>query len=211
MSQNGPYAGPAHPAAPNAVGDGHLAAPEGGYAPPADPWTGHDPWPGHTGASPYEPGYGNPGAGPWPAAAQPAARRGNGLVMALVGVLSMLVVGGVAGTAFLLAREDDRDARPVLAATHPPAQEAAVSSDAADARFVAAGQCVRNEGSEDVPRMRVTACAGGSFEVLKRIDGITTGEKDAQVKCAKVSGYTNWYFYDSELDGLDFVLCLRAR
>ena len=48
-------------------------------------------------------------------------------------------------------------------------------------------------------------------EVLKRVDGATSGEKDAESKCAVVRGYTNWYFYDSELDGLDFVLCLRAR
>jgi hypothetical protein len=26
-----------------------------------------------------------------------------------------------------------------------------------------------------------------------------------------VPNYTKWYFYDSELDSLDFVLCLKER
>ncbi|WP_375373504.1 hypothetical protein [Micromonospora sp. ATA51] len=47
--------------------------------------------------------------------------------------------------------------------------------------------------------------------MLRRFDGATSGEKDAQAKCAKVDGYTNWYFFDSELDTLDFVLCLKQR
>ena len=47
--------------------------------------------------------------------------------------------------------------------------------------------------------------------MLRRIDGATSGEKDAAAKCAKVDGYTNWYFFDSELDTLDFVLCLKQR
>ena len=55
----------------------------------------------------------------------------------------------------------------------------------------------------------IVACASGTYEVLKRVDGRTSGESDAEQKCNKVSGYTKWYFYDSELDSLDFVLCLR--
>ena len=35
-----------------------------------------------------------------------------------------------------------------------------------------------------------TRCSGGST-------GRTTGEEDAEAKCAKVPGYTKWYFYDS--------------
>jgi hypothetical protein len=37
---------------------------------------------------------------------------------------------------------------------------------------------------------------------------VTSGEPDAVAKCAKVAGYTDWYFFNSELDALDFVLCL---
>jgi hypothetical protein len=41
-----------------------------------------------------------------------------------------------------------------------------------------------------------------------RFGGVTSGEPDAVAKCAKVAGYTDWYFFNSELDALDFVLCL---
>lgn len=47
--------------------------------------------------------------------------------------------------------------------------------------------------------------------MVRRFDGPTSGEKDAEAKCAKVPGYTNWFFFDSELDTLDFVLCLKQR
>lgn len=50
-----------------------------------------------------------------------------------------------------------------------------------------------------------------TYEVLRRIDGATSGKKDAEAKCGKVAGYTDWYFFDSELDTLDFVLCLKRR
>jgi hypothetical protein len=81
----------------------------------------------------------------------------------------------------------------------------------AAARYVTVGQCVRNAGTAAVPDMRITTCAGGTFKVLKRVEGRTTGEGDAESKCSKVQNYTKWYFYDSELDSLDFVLCLRER
>ena len=79
-------------------------------------------------------------------------------------------------------------------------------------RFVKAGQCVRNQGpAGGKPKLLISECAPKTYEVLRRIDGATSGEKDAATKCAKVDGYTNWYFFDSELDTLDFVLCLKQR
>ena len=66
-------------------------------------------------------------------------------------------------------------------------------------------------GRDEQPEMRATACTSGTYQVLKRIDGKTSGEKDAEAKCAKVAGYTKWYFYDSPLDDLDFVLCLKEH
>lgn len=59
--------------------------------------------------------------------------------------------------------------------------------------------------------MLISGCGAKTYQVLRRFDGATSGEKDAQAKCAKVDGYTNWYFFDSELDTLDFVLCLKQR
>jgi hypothetical protein len=53
--------------------------------------------------------------------------------------------------------------------------------------------------------------SGPRGEPAGALDGVTSGEPDAVAKCAKVAGYTDWYFFNSELDTLDFVLCLKAR
>jgi hypothetical protein len=127
---------------------------------------------------------------------------------ALVAFLSVLVGGGLATTAwFLLGREDD-SAKPSTAASTVPANVPRPQTSE-DARFAVKGQCVRNEGSNTEPKLRIVICAANTFEVLKRVDGRTTGEKDAMGKCAKVTGYTNWYYYDTEYDDVDFVLCLK--
>jgi hypothetical protein len=43
--------------------------------------------------------------------------------------------------------------------------------------------------------------------VLARFDGTI----DFKGKCAKVAGYQYHYYFDSELDVLDFVLCLKKH
>jgi hypothetical protein len=148
----------------------------------------------------------------------PAPKRsGPGApIVALVIVLGVLICGGLGATGWLLLnRPGDNDAAtaatPTPSATHPAgaAEPDPQQQNSQDARFVVKGQCVRNDGTADTPRMTITTCAGGTFEVLARVDGRTTGEADAEQKCAKVKHYTKWYFYDSDLDSLDFVLCLR--
>ncbi|MFI7606813.1 hypothetical protein ACIBTV_16955 [Micromonospora sp. NPDC049366] len=159
--------------------------------------------------------------------APPPKRRGA--LIAVLVVVTLLVLGGGA-TAFVLLGGDD--AAPVTAPTEPaagvgadpdvnvsadPAEPTDVPSDpapesSADPRFVKVGQCVRNEGpAGGKPKLLISDCAPRTYEVLRRVDGATSGEKDAEAKCAKVTGYTNWYFFDSELDTLDFVLCLKQR
>ena len=98
-------------------------------------------------------------------------------------------------------------------ANSPPAvrESSAAPEASTEARFVTTGQCVRNEGTETLPRMTIVPCAPKAYEVLARFDGATNGEADAKAKCSKMSGYTNWYFFNSELDTLDFVLCLKLR
>jgi hypothetical protein len=197
MSQNGPAQPPA----------GRSAD---GYSEPTDPWDGLDTWGGQSASGQGLSGQGFDGGPVWDSPAPPR-RRGPGMTtIVLLSVVGLLLVGGAAVGVYLFTERDRTEpAREVAASV--PAAPSSVPQDPADARFVVAGQCVRNDGSEDVPRMRVVACTPGTFEVLKRIDGTTSGEKDAQLKCAKVGQYTNWFFYDSELDGLDFVLCLRAH
>lgn len=178
-----------------------------GYAPAGSP--------GYPPASPYV-GDGHPYADP-----PPPPKRGKGPLITVLAVLAVLLLGGAA-TVYLLGRDDAAPQAgsteapatdPAAAATEPaPATTAPAPASSADPRFVKAGQCVRNEGpAGGKPKLLISECGAKTYQVLRRFDGATSGEKDAQAKCAKVDGYTNWYFFDSELDTLDFVLCLKQR
>jgi hypothetical protein len=157
-------------------------------------------------------------AWPPPGMPTPGPRR-NGPIVAVVVVLGLLICGGLGTTAWLLIDRAANERKDAATATTTPApgRTTAVTGqdprpqDSQNARFVAKGQCVRNEGTADKPQMQIVPCASGSYEVLARVDGRTTGEADAETKCAKVPRYTKWYFYNSDLDSLDFVLCLRER
>jgi hypothetical protein len=226
MTQNGPYPGQSWSA-------GGSSGSDEPYTEPADPWheQGGAPippphpdasWGGHPTSMPpaMESSVGYPSYGadassgaPWGQPPAPARRR-NTPIVALVVVLGLLICGGLGTTAWLLANRNNTStqgpgAAPTSTAATTAAQVEPRSSE--DARFVTKGECVRNEGSADAPDMKIVPCASGTYEVLKRIDGRTTGEADAESKCSKVPKYTKWYFYDSELDSLDFVLCLRER
>jgi hypothetical protein len=218
MSQNGPHPGSSFP---GGDADGQP------YAEPADPWGDQpvsDPsWSVPPPSIPHQSaahGSGGvlPSSGPanssmWGQPARPAKR--NTPIVALVIVLGVLVGVGLGATAWLLkVRPSNTDpastdtARPSASV---PADPGSAAQNKEDARFVKAGQCVVNRGTEARPVMQKSVCTSGTYEVLKRIDGPTTGEPDAKSKCSKVSGYTKWYFYDSSLDDLDFVLCLKER
>ena len=180
--------------------------------------------PGYPTTRAYEAGRA-PAAAPgteWAPVGPVGGRRGNkGLIAALV-ALAVVVFGGGATAIYLLGREDPNDkvAGPEQTVTAPPSGDPTPSDDpvtespapqsSTDARFVKAGQCVKNEGSRQEPRLAITSCTAKTWKVLKRYDGMTTGEDDARKKCSKVEGYTDWYFFDSPLDVLDYVLCLNS-
>ncbi|QOC95037.1 hypothetical protein ID554_13535 [Micromonospora craniellae] len=154
----------------------------------------------------------------------PERGRGRGRIVAVMATVLVLVLGGA--TAFYLLGQDEETPTPVSAPTPEAAAVTPVGPDdedeapasspsdtsSTDPRFVEPGQCVRNEGpAGGKPKLVISDCVPKSYEVLRRFDGKTSGERDAEAKCAPVDGYTNWYFYDSELDSLDFVLCLEQR
>ncbi|WP_305788434.1 LppU/SCO3897 family protein [Symbioplanes lichenis] len=233
MSQNGPYPGQGWPAGgPPGAGEPYAApADPWGAADPPDPSWGARPHSVPPDPPVYDPPAYDPAAfgppqpaypaaplntpPPWQQPPPPPRRRRNAPIVALVVVLGLLICGGLGTTAYLVSRTD----KPSVGATGesaapsgPPTRGAAVPDPATsqDARFVGKGQCVRNQGdADDSPDLKIVPCASGTYEVLKRVDGRTTGEPDAESKCSKVANYTKWYFYDSELDSLDFVLCLR--
>lgn len=207
--------------------------PEAGYPryPQSRPEPRHDHPGRYAPPQPYGPGDGSAGAqAAWPRnTAAPSGPGGGGnsrnFVLVLVVVLALLVLGS-GGTALYLfgggggLKTRERSAQPPApspsaargtTAAPPTSTPTPIPQSSADARFVKVGQCVKNEGAENRPRLVVTRCTTKTYEVLARFDGATTGEKDAKAKCAKVSGYTDWYFFNSELDVLDFVLCLKLR
>ena len=205
MSQNGPHSGPPW---------SHGSSDEP-YTEPADPWGDQSTVPEPAWGAQQQPVqqqpasfHPAPGDSPmWGRPTPPPPKR-NTTILALVVTLGALIIIGLGATALLRSwggRADPQaQASPSTATTSvaPPGSE--------DARFnVREGDCVVNDGTDDKPRMLATACTSGTYEVLKQIKGKTTGEKDAESKCAKVQGYTKWYFYDSPFDDLDFVLCLK--
>ena len=89
-----------------------------------------------------------------------------------------------------------------------PGPTGVADGSSTDARFAKRGKCLVNKGTEQKPLMEIAGCAPGTYQVLERFDGT----KDYQEKCeGKVPGYEFYYFFDSDLDTLDFVLCLKKR
>jgi len=208
MSQNGPFPGPPWS---NGSSDDEP------YRAPADPWGEHavsDPsWPATPPSIPHQPasfGHTPPPSDPFPPAWGPPKR--NSPIVALVVVLGLLIVAGLGTIGWLVKERMD-----AKAATRPtPAVSTATSAPATtqgteDARFATVGQCVQNLGTDDQPDMRRSVCTTGTYRVLKVVKGRSSGAKDAESKCSRVVGYTNWFYYDSDLDELDLVLCLKKE
>ncbi|MCW3840283.1 flagellar basal body protein FliL [Micromonospora yasonensis] len=222
-----PWDGPsgeAHPPAAAGRAPGYTGQPgtwgqpntDQRYEPPAQRYGQPAGWATGEPAHPADPGPGDP---PYPEPPRP--RRGRGPLVAALAVVLLLLLGGLA---FWVSRREasgpvSAPGGPTTAAADPtaeasePAGPATTAGPASttDPRFVKAGQCVRNDGGTARPKLVITECDPKTYEVLSRIDGPTTGEQDAEAKCAKVVGYTDWFFYNSDLDTLDFVLCLKRR
>jgi hypothetical protein len=210
MSQNGPFPGPSWPGG---------SSDDEPYREPADPWGEHavaDPsWPAtpppipHQSASSF---HSAPPSDPSPPAPWGAPPRRNTPIVALVVVLGLLILAGLGAIGWLVK---ERLAARTGAQPKPSASTSATTpatvQGSEDARFATAGQCVQNTGSESQPDMRKSVCTSGTYRVLRVVKGRTSGAKDAESKCSKVTGYTNWFYYDSDLDDLDLVLCLKKQ
>jgi hypothetical protein len=163
----------------------------------------------------YEPDY--PPAWTPATGSPPPRKRKFSPVLALVVTLAILVCGGTGVAVWLLGREDNGEQQQTTTqgTTGPTAEPTASASaspspqSSTDARFVDKGQCVKNTGTAEVPKLTITKCAAKTYQVLERIDAPTSGKADAQTKCNRVAGFTNYYYFDSPLDLNDFVLCLK--
>ncbi|MDQ7907077.1 flagellar basal body protein FliL [Phytohabitans sp. ZYX-F-186] len=182
---------------------------------------GYEQGPGYGATRQYEqPGYSSmPSTEPvWGQPVAPPPRKGGSrtLIVVIVALALLVVAGGVAAMVKLGGSGEDPVTAPPTAsqeATEPsggadPSQDASTAPEnSTDARFVKAGQCVVNEGSNDKPELKIVECGAKTFEVLARFDGTI----DFETKCKDVQGYQFHYFFDSELNPLDFVLCLKQR
>jgi hypothetical protein len=158
--------------------------------------------------------HGQPGQPVWnaPVPPPPPARKGmsKGVIVLLV-VLALGVLGGVGAGLVLLNRDKPGTVQANPGATLPPETDASEvpspSQSEPDSRFVKKGQCVVNRGTNSRPELQIVPCGKNTFEVLRRFDGTS----DWQGKCPGVAGYTNHFWFNSELDSLDFVLCMKRR
>lgn len=181
------------------------------------------------------PGQGQPRYQPGQQDQQSGSRIGRGCASLIVAIAALTVLLLGAGVAYLFSRGDgDKTASSATnsgagaASETPGAPSQAEQSDepvepgqeiragqsatpapeaSAEARFAVKGQCLVNDGTDENPRMRIVTCAAGTYEVLARFDGTT----DFKRECAKVKDYQFHYYFDAELEELDYVLCLRRR
>lgn len=153
-----------------------------------------------------------------PPAAPPAganrSRRRTLRTALLWTLVPLLALAGAGAWVWLVREGPERDGGTPTAAT-TRSLEGRVSPTTytlpAEVRFVRVGECLRNESRYFPPRFALAPCGPNTYEVLARFDGATDGEADAKNKCSTVPGYTDWYFFKTELSALDYVLCLRWR
>jgi hypothetical protein len=129
------------------------------------------------------------------------------LVAVLVSVLVLVLCGGGVAVLYLIGAKDrtPRSNSPAAAATTRGANPSPSPSRGTDPTAITKGQCVVNEGTQDVPVLRVVACGSGTYRVVERFDGTID-----VARCNAVAGSDFHYFYDTTPNTLDFVLCLKS-
>jgi hypothetical protein len=196
---------------------------EPGYHEPGHPEPGYRDAAGYPGSAGYPPVDApapvadprQPPSVPWdPPAPRPAKRSPTGLIITLVAALVIVLCGGGGLALYLLNSKDSSTTaqpKPPGGAGNAAAPSGNPTASAAgtpsyDPSSIIKGQCVANDGTEDVPRLRVVGCAAGSYLVLARFDGTADTKK-----CSTVAGSTHDYFYETTPGTLDFVLCLKKQ
>jgi hypothetical protein len=169
----------------------------------------------------YGPAPGFGGGEPWGPPTPPPRKSRTGLIVALVVVFAVLLCGGGAtGLLYFAGKAGDKrashsprstptaEAPTSAATTQPPTAQptTAAPADGNDAITAQVGDCLVNDGTNDVPKLRKVTCAKNTFEVLKRFQATVD-----KTKCEGVPGYTHDYFYNVPEDSEDFVLCLKQR
>jgi hypothetical protein len=164
---------------------------------------------------PDRPGeFGLPGQSDQPGRSGRSGQAGQAGPVALVVVLSLVVVlfacGGT-GLALYLINGHHGGVTATGSAASPSGSGRAGGSPTPNASplnpaAVVTGECVANDGTEDIPKLRLTACAPGAFLVVGRFDGT-----DDVHRCDGLAGATHNFFYRTDPASLSFVLCLKRQ
>jgi hypothetical protein len=176
------------------------------------------------------PGYGQGGYGQtnqWGPPTAPPKKKGSGPLIAVVVVLAVLLCGGGAAGIWYVVQGNNKtditadpttgpgtstsnDAAPSATPSrnsNPSTDPSSATADGlGDAPTAKAGDCLLNKGTTTKPLLVRTACATGTFEVLRRFDDTF----DVKV-CDTVNGYTHNYFYKDKDEVRKFVLCMKLR
>ncbi|WP_345631882.1 LppU/SCO3897 family protein [Rugosimonospora acidiphila] len=123
-------------------------------------------------------------------------------MVALVTVVVLVVCAGGTLALYLMRQGPAAAARSAPTAT----PSGAAASPGYDPAAIARGQCVANDGTVEAPKLRVVACAPGSYLVLARLDGTSDTNR-----CTIIPGSTHEFYYQTAPSTSDFVLCLKQQ
>ena len=121
------------------------------------------------------------------------------------GALGLYLICGRSGTAAALPASASGSAFPTASA-RPASGSPTVSASPLNPAAIVKGECVANDGTEDIPKLRLTPCGPGAFLVVGRFDGT-----DDVHRCDAVAGATHNFFYRTDPANLSFVLCLKRQ
>jgi hypothetical protein len=138
-------------------------------------------------------------AGMW---RRPASTGQLALLVVLGLVTALFVCGGAALGLYLIGGGSNG----VPARSAGGSGSAAPTESPVNPAAIVTGECVANDGTEDIPKLRLASCAPGVFLVVGRFDGT-----DDVHRCDAVPGATHNFFYRTDPANLSFVLCLKRQ
>lgn len=155
-----------------------------GQGPAADPWE-------HSAPIGYDVDLGYT----QPARREPAGSRA--LLVVLVAVLVVVLCGGGVAGLYLLGKGNQ-------SSSGAGATGQTSSGTTVDPTAITIGECMVNDGTDDVPKIRIVTCTPGTLKVIGKINGTVD-----QNQCKQIAGANRAYFYKTSGDAQDFVLCLQ--
>jgi hypothetical protein len=136
------------------------------------------------------------------------APTGQLALLVVLGLVTVLFVcGGAALGLYLIGGSGSGvSAQSTSGSGGPASGTAAPTGSAVNPAAIVTGECVANDGTEDIPKLRLASCGPGVFLVVGRFDGT-----DDVHRCDAVPGATHNFYYRTDPANLSFVLCLKRQ